>query len=123
MAKILVVDDEPLNRRLLAAILEPLGHTVAEAANGTEGLTAARATLPDLTIVDLFMPEMDGTRFVRAFRADPATAPLPLALYTAMRTDAAMRDFMRDYGVGHVIEKPSEPQDVVRIVTDALGAR
>jgi CheY-like chemotaxis protein len=120
VAKILVVDDEPVNRQLLAAILKPLGHVVLEAANGAEGVEMAKQHAPDLTILDLFMPGMDGTHTVRALRADPATAGLRLALYTASTSDAAMRDFMQIHGIRHAILKPSEPSDVQTAVTRAL---
>ena len=123
MATILVVDDNPVNRQLLTAILRPDGHELFQAGNGRDALEIARQRLPDLTIVDLFMPEMNGTQFVRAMRADARTADLEIALYTATTQDAATLDFMRAYGVRYVIAKPSEPQAVRDVVEVALKLR
>jgi len=122
VAKILIVDDEPANRLLIAAILRPHGHQVLEAADGAEGLSLAHESAPDLIIIDLFMPGMGGAEFVKALRADSATQMARVALYTATRPDRALRDFMRIAGIAHVIPKPSEPAEVLRIVNDALAA-
>ena len=123
MATILVVDDELVNRQLLTAILGPNGHELYQAGNGREALEIAKQRLPDLTIVDLFMPQMNGTQFIRAMRADARTADLEIALYTATTQDAAMHDFMQAYGVRYVIAKPSEPQAVRDVVEAALKRR
>ena len=121
MAKILVVDDEPANRLLVAAVLRPLGHAVIEAESAFGGLEAAVAQRPDVTIVDLMMPDMHGTEFVRRFRKHDATATLGLLLYTASLPDAAVRGFMTDYRVAGVIVKPAEPHEISRAVDAALA--
>ena len=121
MSKILIVDDEAANRLLVAAILRPHGHDVLEAADGNEGLRLAQDRAPDLIIVDLFMPGMSGVEFVKALRANPATRDARIALYTATRPDGALRDFMQVASIEHVIPKPSEPAELVRIVNDALA--
>lgn len=121
MSKILVVDDEAANRLLIAAILRPHGHEVFEAADGNEGLRLAQSLAPDLLIVDLFMPGMSGVEFVKTLRANPGTRDTRIALYSATRPDEALRDFMHAASIAHVIPKPSEPAEVVRIVDDALA--
>lgn len=121
MSKILVVDDEPANRLLLATILAYGGHTVVEASEGAEGLRLARETLPDLVIIDLFMPGMNGTSFMKALRADGDLAGLTVALYTGTSMSAALQGFMEVAKIEHVIPKPSEPLEVLRIVNDALA--
>jgi CheY-like chemotaxis protein len=118
----LIVDDEAANRLLVATILRPHGHEILEAADGNEGLRLAQEHLPDLIIVDLFMPVMSGVEFVKALRANPSTRVARIALYTATRPDRALRDFMQAAGIAHVIPKPSEPAELVRIVNDALAA-
>ncbi len=80
---ILVVDDRAVNRDVLATLLEPLGFTVIQAANGREGLTLAREHLPDLIITDLAMQEMDGLSLIRTLRQYPALAETPMIVSSA----------------------------------------
>jgi len=121
LAIILVVDDEPLNRLLLATVLRPLGHVVLEARDGDEGLGIAADRAPALIVVDLSMPGAGGAGFLKTLRRD-LRSDVPVVLYTATRPDAAMRDFAALFSVAAILEKPSEPADIVRVVTAALGA-
>jgi CheY-like chemotaxis protein len=116
MAKILIADDEEANRILLRAILSSCGHELLEASDGEGALSVARRELPDLIILDLFMPNTDGHQVVRALRSDPATASTRVALYTASEPDAAMCDFMSYSRIEQIIPKPGDPEDVLRIV-------
>lgn len=120
MATILIVDDEPANRKLLTTVLRSRPHELLEAASGEDALRLARERTPDLIILDLHLPGMHGTRFMRALRGDSATADVKVALYTASRLDAATRGFMELARIEHVIEKPSEPETILRIVDGAL---
>src|SRR6185503_521234 len=83
MAHILIVDDRPLNREFLVSLLGYRGHTLAEAADGVEALARVRERKPDLAIVDLLMPNMDGEEFISRLRADAATRDMPVIIYTA----------------------------------------
>jgi signal transduction histidine kinase len=122
MATILVVDDRPINREFLATLLGYAGHQVIEAADATEGLRFARATPPDLSIVDIMMPEIDGFEFVRRLRADPMLSQTRVIFYTATYLEAEMRDLARVCGVEHTIVKPAEPQVILDTVQAALAA-
>ena len=122
MARILVVDDDINNRLLLRLVLEHAGHEIREASDGGEALASAHASNPDLIIMDLHMPGMDGIEFIRALRADAALATTRVALYTATVSDESMRQFMELAGIGSVIEKPSEPPDLLAAVEAALRA-
>jgi CheY-like chemotaxis protein len=121
VATILIVDDEPANRQLLAAVLRSRGYELLEAATGEDGLRLARERAPDLIILDLYLPGMHGTQFMKTLRGDSLVAETKVALYTASRPDAAMRDFMELARIQHVIEKPSEPEDILRVVEGALA--
>ncbi len=121
--KILVVDDEPNNRHLIVTILTYQGHQLFEAADGHEGLSVAKEQRPDLIIMDLFMPGMSGTAFIKALRSDTELARTTVALYTGTATNAAMQTFLEITGIRHVIPKPSEPEDVMRVVETALHDR
>lgn len=122
MAKVLIVDDEPNNRLLLRTILEHAGYELAEASDGEEALSLARESPPDLIIMDLNMPGMGGVDFVMALRAEASIASARVALYTATTSDDSLRQFMELAGIGAIIEKPAEPEHVLRAVKAALDA-
>ena len=120
MAAILVVDDEPANRLLVRTVLEHAGHTVAEAADATEGLHVAREFTPDLALIDLSLPGQSGVEFIQTLRHDPLTKSMRIALYTGSSVDASMRSFMEAAGILHVVPKPCEPQELIAAVAAAL---
>jgi len=81
--RVLVVDDEPANRTLLTAALEPAGFTVVPASGGREAIELAKSMKPDLVLLDLIMPEVTGFDVVEALRADEATRDTPIMVLTA----------------------------------------
>jgi len=83
-AKILVVDDTPANVRLLADLLEVKGYTVVTAAIGEEALAKVASEHPDLVLLDVMMPGLDGYEVCRAIRADPSLVILPVIMVTAL---------------------------------------
>ena len=121
MATILIVDDKPLNRQLLATLLGYRGHRLREAEDGAEALERARAEPPDLIITDLLMPTMDGYELVRQVRSDPALATTPVILYTAKYHKSELHNLMQAGGVQY-LDKPSEPEAILRAVEQALAA-
>src|SRR5437867_1140534 len=121
MATILVADDHPLNRHFLATLLSYHGFQIDEAADGIEALTSARQRRPDLIIVDVAMPRMDGFAFVKALRADPDLAEIPIIFYTASYRELESRSIARAAGVEHVITKPSDPELILNTIQSALG--
>ena len=82
-ATVLVVDDLASNRKLLEAVLTPRGFTVVPAASGQEALAILADRLPDVVLLDVLMPELDGYDTVRRIRADARTAFLPVVMVTA----------------------------------------
>ena len=100
---VLVVDDEPYLCDLIGSVLEMEGHTTRIATNGLEALKQVRERRPDLILLDLMMPVMDGWQFLEAMRADPATADIPVVLITAVY-DA--RGTQRQTGAKAVLTKP-----------------
>ena len=83
-AKILVIDDTPANVKLLADLLTVKGYTVATAPNGEEGLKRVAEQRPDLVLLDVMMPGMNGYEVCRAIRADPSTGVLPVVMVTSL---------------------------------------
>jgi diguanylate cyclase (GGDEF)-like protein/PAS domain S-box-containing protein len=82
-ATILVVDDEPQNRKLLDALLRPEGYLTRSAGNGMEALASVAEQAPDLILLDLMMPEMDGYQVASILKASPATVSIPIIMVTA----------------------------------------
>jgi threonine synthase len=80
----LIADDTPDARRLIRRILQAQGdYTLFEAADGREAIELSKQELPDLLILDLMMPELDGFAVLDALKADPKTAPIPVIVVTA----------------------------------------
>lgn len=121
MAKILVVDDRPLNRNFLVSLLGYYGHTLSEAADGIEALAAVNEHKPDLVISDILMPNMDGEEFMRRLRAGPATKDMPVIFYTANYRVREASTIAARVNVTWVLAKPSEPKAIIETVAKALG--
>lgn len=84
MRKILVVDDQEDVRELVTLALSAEPYAILEAADGEEALRIARAELPDLVLLDLRMPKIDGFEVMYSLKGDPATAGIPIAVMTAI---------------------------------------
>ena len=96
-ARVLVVDDKPVNVRLLEAKLTAEYYDVITAASGDEALERVKSDHPDLILLDIMMPEMDGFEVCEAIKADPATAHIPVVMITALNEQA---DRVRGLEVG-----------------------
>jgi len=83
MTKVLVAEDNPINRELLRELLENRGYAVVEACDGLEALRMVDETKPDMLLLDIGMPVLDGYAVVRRIRQNPALAPLPILAITA----------------------------------------
>jgi CheY-like chemotaxis protein len=104
--RILVAEDEPELARLYSAYAEKRGHNVAVARDGAEALAAALADPPDLLLLDVSMPKLDGRDVLRQLRANPRTANVPIVAVTAYGGDQNMRDLLLELGALDVLEKP-----------------
>jgi two-component system OmpR family response regulator len=107
MVKILVVDDDNQVRRSVQRVLEHAGHTVRTAGNGQEGLDALQQERPDLVVLDIIMPEMDGLEVCRRIRADPFFARLPILFLTARSRPMDAAEAL-DAGGDDFLTKPFE---------------
>lgn len=83
MSKVLVIDDQQIPRKAVATILRESGHEVAEAATGAEGVQLARDFSPDVIVLDVYMPGLDGFEVVERLKSDPATTAAPVIFLTA----------------------------------------
>ncbi len=120
MAHILIVDDSPTEVMMLSDIVRKGGHRVSTASNAAEGITLARDQRPDLILMDIVMPEMNGFQATRSLSRDPLTAEIPVIIVTnkTMETDRAwgMRQGARDFVV-----KPVRERDLLDRIGTALG--
>ncbi|HZO30539.1 MAG TPA: response regulator, partial [Chloroflexota bacterium] len=88
MAKILLVEDNEMNRDMLARRLQRRGHEVVVAVDGTQGLELARREVPALILMDMTLPVLDGWEASRQLKADPATCAIPILALTAHATSS-----------------------------------
>src|SRR5439155_25059049 len=121
MTRVLILDDRPINRQFLTTLLQYKGFETREASDGVEGLEVVRAWPPDLAIVDIEMPRMDGVEFVRHLHIDRALASIPIIFYTASYEASEARRMAQECGVRYVLMKPSEPEVILETVDKALG--
>jgi CheY-like chemotaxis protein len=119
--RILVVDDTPANIKLLDAVLTSHGYTVLAAASGAEALALAAEQPPDLVLLDILMPEMDGFEVCRRLRADPATAHLPVIMITA--SEMAQKVKGLEAGADDFVAKPFDQAELVARVRSLLRVK
>lgn len=104
-ATILIVDDELQNRRLLEALLKPEGYLTLTAANGDEALASIAQCAPDLILLDVMMPGMDGHELATLLKAEPATSDIPIIMVTA-QIDGSARLAGLNAGAEEFLTKP-----------------
>lgn len=118
-AKILLIEDNEQNRYLATFLLEEQGFTVIHAADGPTGLDLAGRERPDLILLDIQLPLMDGYAVARALRANPAVADVPIVAVTSYAM-AGDREQAISAGCDGYLEKPIDPDTFVPDVTRYL---
>jgi CheY-like chemotaxis protein len=108
--RILVAEDDPAVARLYAAYAQSRGHQVTVARDGAETLVVAGAERPDLVMLDISMPKVDGRDVLRQLKANPRTASIPVLVMTAYGGDQNLRDLLLELGALDVLEKPVDLQ-------------
>jgi DNA-binding response OmpR family regulator len=117
MKRILAVDDEPHILKLIAFSLRSHGFEVLEAADGLSAVEIAQAEKPDLILLDVMMPALDGYEACRRIKADEETAEIPIFMLTA-KTQATEETTGMDAGATDYIRKPFTPKDLVARVEE-----
>jgi len=113
--KVLVCDDERHIVRLIQVNLERQGYQVVTAFDGKEGLEKVRSEKPDLCVLDVMMPYMDGFEVLKSIRRDPATEQLPVIMLTAKAQDKDVFEGYH-YGADMYLTKPFNPMELVTFV-------
>lgn len=120
-SRVLVVEDSPGIRRLIEVCLRPMQVELSTADDGPGGLEAARRDPPDLMVLDIGLPQMDGWEVLRHLRADAATASLPVLVLTAHAEEESRRR-ATEGGADGFVTKPFQPQDFRAEVERLLGS-
>jgi len=121
-ARILAVDDEPELTELMQFHLVRAGHAVDTAANGWEALDCVRKNRPDIILLDLMLPDLDGFGVCEILRRDPLTATIPIIIVSAWASTDS-RHLGLELGALDYITKPFSPQELVTRVNRLLHAR
>ncbi|MCO7225255.1 twitching motility response regulator PilH [Pleionea sp. CnH1-48] len=119
MARVLIVDDSPTETHVLSSILEKHGHEVLTAENGEAGVERAKKEKPDLVLMDVVMPGLNGFQATRQLKKDPETSNIPVIIVTTkdQETDKiwGMRQGAKDY-----LTKPVQESNLMKTVNGVL---
>ncbi len=122
LGRILIVDDVPINVRLLSSILEIEGYQVSSATNGPDALAAMPEAAPDVVLLDVMMPGMDGFEVCRRLKADSATAHVPVVMVTALQ-ETSDRVRALEAGADDFLTKPVDDVEVLARVKSLVRVK
>ncbi|QNP41267.1 response regulator transcription factor [Lysobacter solisilvae (ex Woo and Kim 2020)] len=115
MARILLIEDSPTDTAVLTQLLERNGHQVLASGSAEDGIAAAKREMPDLVIMDVVLPGMNGFQATRALSKDAATSAIPVLIVSTKDMDVdkawGMRQGARDY----IVKPPREAELIARI--------
>ena len=120
MARILIVDDSPSQLMGIRRIVEKLGHEAITAEDGAQGVEVCKRELPDLVLMDVVMPNLNGFQATRSISRDPATKDIPIVLVTTKDQDTDRVWGMRQ-GAKAYITKPFSEGDLADVIQQWLG--
>jgi two-component system cell cycle response regulator DivK len=120
VAKVLIIEDNPANMRLAVFLLESAGHSVLGATDAEAGLTLAREEHPDLVLMDIQLPGIDGLEATRQLKADEATRAIPVIALTALAMKGD-EERIRAAGCDGYIAKPIRYQEVLATIAAQLA--
>jgi two-component system, cell cycle response regulator DivK len=120
MAKVLIVEDNPANMKLATFLLESAGHTVLSATDAEAGLTLARGERPNLILMDIQLPGMDGLEATALLKRDDATSAIPVIALTALAMKGD-EERIRAAGCDGYVAKPMDYQDFLATIAAQLA--
>jgi len=121
--RVILAEDDRFLRKAAETALKRHGFTVVAAVDGEEALRLARAAPPDLVLLDLIMPRMQGFEVLRALKADPATAPIPVVILSNLGQDGDMKQAMDAGAAGYFVKANLSLQDLVKRVGELVAER
>jgi DNA-binding response OmpR family regulator len=119
---VLIIEDEKLIIVSTQMVLEAAGFRVESATNGEDGIVRAKAHAPDLILLDIMMPGIDGWETLTRLKRDTATANIPVVIFTA-REHARGHQKSSDMGGVDYFRKPFEPDELIELVEKHVGQR
>ena len=120
MAKILIVDDSPTELHILSQILEAQGHRALTASDGEAGISLAREEIPDLILMDVVMPGMNGFKATRTISKDPDTSSIPIIMLSSKDQTTDMEWAKRQGAKGYLV-KPVDGRELLSKIGELLG--
>jgi chemosensory pili system protein ChpA (sensor histidine kinase/response regulator) len=118
----MVVDDSLTVRKVTGRLLERHGYLVVTARDGVEAMEKLLEIVPDVMLVDIEMPRMDGFDLTRNVRADARLAKVPIIMITS-RTADKHQNYAREIGVSHFLGKPYQEEELLKRIAGYLGER
>ncbi len=118
---VLVVDDEPMTRTLLQLMLAPADCEVVEAEDGLDALEKIEQNMPDVLVLDVMMPRMDGITLCRVLRQESKTAVLPIILLSAKTNPESVQEGLLA-GANKYLTKPVARHDLVASIEEVMAA-
>lgn len=119
-ARILVVEDQPDNRTILRDLLTAFGFEMLEATNGADGVALASSQRPDLILMDIQLPLLDGYEATRRIKSDPALRSIPVVIVTSYALDGDEAK-ARAAGCDAYVAKPYSPRRLLAMIRELLG--
>jgi twitching motility two-component system response regulator PilH len=120
MAVVLIIDDSPTELHLFQNMLEKAGFDTLVADSGEEGVKAARASRPDIILMDVVMPGMNGFQATRQLTKDPATADIPVIMITTKDQETDKIWGMRQGAVEYIV-KPVKDKDLIGLINTVMA--
>jgi twitching motility two-component system response regulator PilH len=123
MAKLLLIDDNELGASVIKRALEYLGkHDVIVALDGEAGLVAAHKELPDLIILDILMPKMNGYEVLKELKSTQDTLHIPVIIMSAVNDEQSIKETLFEYDALYM-PKPVEPETLIKTINHALACK
>lgn len=120
MAQVLIIDDSPTEVHYLTEQLEKHGHFVVSSPNGEEGVRKAKLIKPDIILMDVVMPGVNGFQATRLLKKDPATADIPVIMATTKDQDTDRMWAMKQ-GASNYLTKPISESSLIAAINDICG--
>jgi CheY-like chemotaxis protein len=121
MAKVLIVEDDPLISRMYLKVFTFEGFDIQMAGNGREGLDKLKEFHPDMLLIDVMMPIMNGVELLASVKADPATRDIPVIMLTNLADARTADATIKQGALRYIVKSDYNPMDVAALVKDILA--